>query len=115
MNKDLIKTGGAILLIAIIVVATFLYGNNQRQEQVRKDQAAKQADKDMAAMTPTTPSNNSGAASATPAQSTASTPASTPSTGGELGYLLPAGAILVAYQASRRSQKSLELAIRNRA
>lgn len=39
MNRESLKTLGGILVIGIIVVATFLYGNQQRQEQLRKDQA----------------------------------------------------------------------------
>jgi uncharacterized protein HemX len=121
LNKDLIKTGGAVLLIAVIVVATFLYGNSQRQEQVRKDQAAKQeqerkANEEQTAQNTAQPADDNTAASATPTQTSASTPSpsKTPSTGGELGYLIPATALLVGYRMSRRSKQAVLQALRSR-
>ena len=43
MNRDILKTIFGIFVIGLIVVATFLYGNKQRQDQLRKDNEAKQA------------------------------------------------------------------------
>lgn len=121
LGSDLVKTVGAILIIAIIVVATFLYGNHQRQEQVRKDQAAKQeqqrkADEQAKQVVPAAPqpSGNTVGASATPVQTSAPANGKTPSTGGELGYLIPATALFVAFQANRRSKRSLHQALRAR-
>lgn len=121
-NQDLVKTIGAIALIGIIVVATFLYGNKQRQEQVRQDQAAKQeqerkADEQAKQSTQQpAPATNNQATSATPGQSTATTqtPTTTPATGGEIGYLVPAAVMLVAYRASRRSKQAVLTALRTR-
>lgn len=42
LTKEVLKTIGAIALISVIVVGTFLYGNKQRQEQVRRDQEIRQ-------------------------------------------------------------------------
>jgi uncharacterized membrane protein len=43
MRKDLIKSTAGLLVIGIIILATFLYGSKQRQDQVRRDQDAKTA------------------------------------------------------------------------
>jgi hypothetical protein len=43
MSRDLVKTVVGLVLIGLIMVATFLYGNKQRQDQLRSDQEAKQA------------------------------------------------------------------------
>jgi cobalamin biosynthesis Mg chelatase CobN len=41
MKRDTVKTLAGLLIIGIIVVATFLYGNAQRQSQLRRDEDAK--------------------------------------------------------------------------
>lgn len=38
MSRDTVKTLAGLLIIGIIVVATFLYGNAQRQSQLKKQQ-----------------------------------------------------------------------------
>ena len=104
MNKDLLKTIGGILIIAAIVVATFLYGNQQRQEQVRRDQAVQEqqtaqegdeGEAEVGAPAPVKPQS----------PATQPQPATTPETGGALDYLLPLGVLsgLLSWQlASRR-------------
>lgn len=147
-GSDLLKTVGAIVVIGGIVVATFLYGNRQRQEQVRRDLAIRQQqeqkaakdngpkvsvddskDKAMvkpenqtapkAATPPTAPATT--ATAPTPPAATATTPTTpgnvgggqlaagggtdtTPKTGGEMFYLLPAGLILALYKVNRSSR-----------
>jgi LPXTG-motif cell wall-anchored protein len=41
MSRDTVKTLSGLLVIGAIVVATFLYGNAQRQSQLKHDQAVK--------------------------------------------------------------------------
>lgn len=41
MKRDSVKTAVGLFIIAGIVVATFLYGNSQRQAQLRRDQDVK--------------------------------------------------------------------------
>lgn len=41
MNRDGIKTIIGLLVIGLIIVATFLYGNHQRQAQLRHDEDLK--------------------------------------------------------------------------
>jgi hypothetical protein len=131
MSKDLIKTIGAVVLIGIIVVATFLYGNQQRQTQLRRDQQAKQEHERKAeestnqsatqGTTGTAPvqtpsqSTNSGLQSPQPAPTGSTTvtanvgggtlPKTTPNTGGEasapIGLVVLSG-LSVAYVRSRK-------------
>ncbi len=42
MTRDTVKTLAGLVLIGIIVLATFVYGNSQRQAQLRHDQDVKQ-------------------------------------------------------------------------
>lgn len=62
MNRDGLKTVIGLLVIGLIIVATFLYGNNQRQAQLRHDQDLKKQQQTAAQVTPQ--------ATATPAMST---------------------------------------------
>ena len=105
MNRDLLKTIGGILIIAAIVVATFLYGNQQRQEQVRRDQAlqeqqnqAEEAGQPTESSEPATAHNTPGAVGG------GSLPRTTPETGSEVGYLM-AGAALVWLGARERASR----------
>jgi cytoskeletal protein RodZ len=41
MKRDTLKTFAGLLIIGVIVVATFLYGNAQRQSQLKHDQDVK--------------------------------------------------------------------------
>ena len=41
MRRDLLKTIAGLIIIGVIVVATFLYGNSQRQAQLSHDQQIK--------------------------------------------------------------------------
>ncbi|MBW3538532.1 hypothetical protein KY386_03520 [Candidatus Parcubacteria bacterium] len=120
ISKDVLKTAGAILLIGVIVVATFLYGNAQRQEQARRDQVAKQqqeqretADKPAEQPQPAAPQQpaaNQPAQPGTGAVGGGSLPETTPKTGGELAYLLPAVAVVGMYRFNRTSRQRLRRA-----
>ena len=48
MTRDTLKTLAGLTVIALIVVATFLYGNAQRQAQLKRDQQAKQQQEEKA-------------------------------------------------------------------
>lgn len=61
MNRDTVKTLAGLVIIAVIVVATFLYGNAQRQNQLKHDA---NVSKQQAAASP---SASASAASAAPA------------------------------------------------
>lgn len=71
MQSDLIKTIAGLITIGVIVVATFMYGNAQREAQQRRDQDLKQSQQAVQ-------SSASPVASATPAASpkVAASPAS---------------------------------------
>ncbi len=59
MTRDAVKTIIGLVIIAAIVVATFLYGNAQRKAQVNHDQAAKQQTQATAMATVTPPAQSS--------------------------------------------------------
>lgn len=96
LNRDFLKTLGGILIIGAIVVATFLYGNQQRQEQIRKDEQAKQQAEQQVKATAKAkkPSATGGG----------NLPSTTPQTGGEeLVFAIPALAVgIYGYQSARR-------------
>ena len=52
MKRDSVKTAVGLVIIGGIVVATFLYGNAQRQSQLRQDQAIKTQQAKEAAASP---------------------------------------------------------------
>lgn len=111
----MVKTVGAIVVIGIIVVATFLYGNQQRQLQVRRDQDVRRQQEQKAAenkpaVTSVDPATKSVAPTPVPGVGGGMIPSTTPATGGELGYLLPATLILGLVQAYRQSRTSLRRA-----
>lgn len=88
INKDVLKTVGGLLLIGVVVVATFLYGNQQRQEQMRQEQGVEQQatsiDKDTNTKpkTQTQPKADSDSSpSASPNPSLQPLPTRTPETG----------------------------------
>jgi hypothetical protein len=65
VNRDGVKTIIGLLVIGLIIVATFLYGNSQRQAQLRQDQdIKKQGDFKVTQATPqTTPSTTTSTTS----------------------------------------------------
>jgi FtsZ-interacting cell division protein ZipA len=40
MRRDVVTTIGGLVLVGLVVIAAFLYGNHQRNDQVRRDQDA---------------------------------------------------------------------------
>lgn len=69
MKRDTVKTLAGLVVIAVIVVATFLYGNAQRQAQLNRDNAKKQ-------QTASASPQASTSASASPTPATSGTPSS---------------------------------------
>lgn len=105
MNRDALKTLGAIILIAGIVGATFWYGNRQRQQQVKQDQATKQQTAQQAPSP--TPAATPAPSGQTP-NSNVSMPAKTPATGGSLAIVVPVGALVAVAATKRYSDKALK-------
>ena len=134
INSDFLKTAGAVLLIGAIVVATFLYGNSQRQQQVKRDQAAKKG----IAVNQGTTSTTTPRGSSTPAPTKSPTvatgenksagqsqgvgggglptsggttaPNTMPDTGSESAYLVPVGVILTLVYLNRAGKRNLHQA-----
>jgi cytoskeletal protein RodZ len=121
MNRDILKTAGGIVLIGVIIVATFLYGNRQRQVQLQqKNQATKQQQQQqtsnqtkqppkVAQNNSTAPGNSESGAPAT----TQSAPTSTPATGSSTWVVLPLGLIVALYQIRKTTKRSLRAQILN--
>lgn len=142
MNRDGVKTIIGLLVIGLIIVATFLYGNHQRQAQLRHDQDVKKQSGVTQATPQATPTTNKSASSqasvpspsANPLQgqgSTSSTstvkspqtggtaivtPATTPKTGaGEMAPIALVGLALagIYYRRSRRELVGALIAIKH--
>jgi hypothetical protein len=137
-GSEVLKTIAAILVIGGIVVATFLYGNRQRQEQVRRDRDIRQQQEEQAARengqqvavnnTPdntevkpegqTSPAAPAPAATPAPAAgvggaTSPAAPTTTPETGPEEYFLLPLAALVLLWQANRSSKRNLRRALMN--
>ena len=111
MNKDLLRTIGGILVIGGIVVATFLYGNQQRQEQVRQDQAQTQTEEQAAPEEPAKPKVVSQQPTpGAPAANGQTQPVTTPETGSELAVAFPLGLLIMFGRWHRSSQLALRTA-----
>jgi LPXTG-motif cell wall-anchored protein len=76
MKRDTLKTLAGLLIIGVIVVATFMYGNAQRQAQIKRDEAAKKQQQAKA-------NNDKALASASPS------PTTQPTTGGTAAVQSP--------------------------
>jgi cytoskeletal protein RodZ len=50
--RDTVKTFAGLVIIALIVVATFVYGNSQRQSQLKHDQQVKQQQASVSGQSP---------------------------------------------------------------
>jgi LPXTG-motif cell wall-anchored protein len=66
VNRDTIKTLLGLAVIGAIVVATFLYGNAQRQAQIKRVQDAKKQQVAVVSASPTVPAASVTAAPVTP-------------------------------------------------
>jgi hypothetical protein len=129
-NRDLLRTVGGILVIGLIVVGTFLYGNQQRQDQIRKEQdLKKQQEEQTKAAEPasnpvattsgeqTTGSNLNQQQQTTPNQAGVgggNLPTSTPQTGGSTGYLVAGAAIVGLVEYQRQTRRALKTSILSR-
>lgn len=124
MNRDGLKTTGAIVLIIAIVGATFWYGNRQRQTQIKHDQQVQDQAKKSSSTSSSATTTGSNAPTPAPASKNptptppassstnpAPTPQTTPQTGGEIAYLLPVGALILGYRYKRNSQENLKKAL----
>ncbi|HUC19966.1 MAG TPA: hypothetical protein VMR98_00530 [Candidatus Polarisedimenticolaceae bacterium] len=125
MNRNVLTTIGGLILVGVVVVGTFLYGDQQRQKQLKSDQAAAKQEQTVqpaAAATAPTPSpaastdkNKPKSAvkpptpSAQPAAgATAAAPppiAETPKTGSGLVNVLAVSVIAIVFAVYRRSRK----------
>lgn len=111
LNQDLLKTVGGLLLIGVIVVATFLYGNRQRQAQIRDDQTATEQSEQAPQTDENTPVEEEAPAPAAPAPTAPAAepaPTRTPETGAS--DLIPLALLTAAYWAHRRSRRQLQAA-----
>ena len=123
MRKDLIKSTVGLLVIGLIILATFLYGNKQRQDQVLRDQDAKTAQEQPAPVAantgstdqapsggtaavhqpvanndlqnPATAALNTPTPSPTPTPAAVRTPATTPQTGASDGIASVLGLVAI--------------------
>jgi len=72
MKRDTVKTLAGLVVIAAIVVATFAYGNAQRQNQLKHDQDVKNQQAKATNTLPSASSTPKPSTSAAPSGSTAS-------------------------------------------
>ena len=118
MKRDLVKSIAGVIVVGLVVVATFLYGNHQSQLQQQKDQEAKQSQQ--SASSSTTPAQTPAPAPA-PAKTPAPAPqpvatsqtgsnGNLPQTGGLEDGLVPALAIVGVAWLYVRSRRDLRLA-----
>jgi len=136
MKRDTLKTIVGLVIIGLIVVVTFLYGNAQRQAQLRHDQDVKRQQQQSEAKTTAQPSVSTAqpktaapatnpakppTAAATPPSATATTPTTgatnstkIPDTGASENALIPLTLLGLAIYGLRRSRRSLALAVRSR-
>jgi hypothetical protein len=112
MKRDSIKTAVGLVIIAGIVVATFLYGNTQRQAQIRHDQDVKNQQAKATAASPSASASASASVkpSATPAaklavaDGAASSPTVIPDTGPTENGLIGLAAMVIATVLWRNSR-----------
>lgn len=116
MKRDSVKTGLGLIVIGGIVVATYLYGNQQREAQLKQDQTVRQQEAKVTpkASAPVVTPQTKPSAVPVVASDGAGSPTVIPDTGaGELGML--AGGIVIASSALlSRSRRRLTSAIRTR-
>jgi len=131
MKRDTLKTIIGLAIIGLIVVVTFLYGNAQRQAQLRHDQDVKRQQQ---AQTKTTAQPSTSAAqpktaapaapaatpkpTATPApaapSASATNSANIPDTGAGETAIIPVTLLGFAIYGLRRSRRALARAVRSR-
>lgn len=110
MRKDLVKTVAGLIVVGLVVVATFLYGNHQNQQQMQHDLVLEQQQQHLAAVkraaTATKPAAAPAAATPQPK------PTAIPQTGSGLWSIVTATLLIVTlrwYKMSRRTLQSARL------
>ena len=131
MSRDTLKTLAGMVIIALIVVGTFMYGKAQRDAQLKRDQTVKEQTASTATTSPVTSASTQPTASVKPSASAtptvtpkptatpkaAATPTPTPAvagvavttmpeTGAPVAPLLAGGAMGLSYLGYLRSRKA---------
>jgi cytoskeletal protein RodZ len=130
MSRDTLKTLAGMVIIALIVVGTFMYGKAQRDAQLKRDQTVKEQTASTATVSPSASASVQPTASvkpsasatptpkatATPTPKTTATPTPTPAvagavtsmpeTGAPVAPLLAGGAMGLSYLGYLRSRKA---------
>lgn len=116
MKRDSVKTAVGLFIIAGIVVATFLYGNSQRQAQLRHDQDVKNEQAKATATSPSASATVKPAASPTPVivDGAPTRPSVIPDTGARESGLIGLAAITFASVLWRASRARVLRAVRIR-
>ena len=112
-TRDIIKTGGAIVVIGGLILATFLYGNKQRHDQQKTNQANQQVKQQQDQQATQSPPPAQQQPTPSPAASVPSQPAATPQTGSGLDGLVALGSssvLIWLFRAQRRSKRQLRQA-----
>lgn len=110
MRRDVLRTIGGIVVVGLVVVATFLYGNHQSQQQIRKQQQLETKAKQQTAASQTKPTPSPKPAPL-PAQPQAR-PTAIPQTGAGSWSILVGLGLLIAARFYRQSRHSFEAARR---
>jgi cytoskeletal protein RodZ len=140
MSRDTLKTLAGMVIIALIVVGTFMYGKAQRDAQLKRDQTVKEQTASTATVSPSTSASTqpsvkpSATPTATPTPKATATPAPTPKatvtptptpavagavttmpeTGAPVAPLLAGGAMGLSYLGYLRSRKAAAVAQRRK-
>jgi lysozyme family protein len=114
MNRDALKTLAGLGIIALIVVATYLYGNSQREAQLRSQKTAQTSPSPATSASPKVAVSASPSATPTPVLGVTSGPkdGTMPQTGPELVTALAAGVMAVVGLAYWRSRRAVAVAQR---
>lgn len=116
--RDSVKTAIGLLIIGGIVVATFLYGNSQRQAQLRHDQELQNQQTKAASASPSVSASASASAKLKPTPTPAvvngagTAPSVIPDTGATQDGLIGLAAIVTAGLYWRQSQVRVRQAAR---
>ncbi len=118
--RDSVKTAIGLLIIGGIVVATFLYGNSQRQSQLRHDQELQNQQTKATSASPSVSASASASAKSTPTPTPAvvdgaeTSPGVIPDTGATQDGLIGLAALVTSALYWRQSQLRVRRAIRVR-
>ncbi len=116
MKRDSVKTAVGLFIIAGIVVATFLYGNSQRQAQLRHDQDVKNQQAKATAVSPSASASIKPTATPIPVivDGATTSPTAIPDTGPSESGLIGLAAITLAAVLWRGSKARVLRAVRIR-